>query len=287
MSVPFPTYRNCWSASGEKARSRANVVSVLTSCLTNFPSIVNDLDAPVLPVGHVHHPVLRDAYGVHDAEILRARALRKARRGDDLAMVVIHRLVGECAPHPLERAGVRVEHRHAVIAVTVGHEQLVGLRMHPHVRRPVDILCVSIALALVAVADLHDELAVLRELQHLVIGHRLEPRQSVGGTIVPAHPHEALVVEMDPVLAFGPFIAVARSAPGLDETACRVEHHHRRRGHRGFVRLERSRPMQKPDVILRVDGEAGRIAELPFRRHLRPRGSTSNMGRLRDAFWTA
>jgi hypothetical protein len=135
-----------------------------------------------------------------------------------------------------------------------------------------------------AAAKLHDQPAVLRELQHLVIGHGLEPRQSVGGAIVATHPHEALVVEMDPVLAFGPFIAVARSAPGLDETASRVEHHHRRRGHRGFFGLERSRPMQKPDVILSVDGEAGRISELPFRRHFRPRsvhlerGQTAGLG---------
>ena len=101
-------------------------------------------------------------------------------------MVVVHRLVAECAPHPLERAAIRIEDRDAVIAVTVGHEQFVGLRMHPHVRRPVHIPRVGVALALIAAADLHDELAVLRELQELVIRNRLEPGQlSHSGQLFP------------------------------------------------------------------------------------------------------
>ena len=79
-------------------------------------------------------------------------------------MVVIHRLVGEGAPHPLERAAVRVEDDDTVIAVTVGHEHFVGLRMDPYVRRTVHILRVGIALTLVAATNLQHELAVLREL---------------------------------------------------------------------------------------------------------------------------
>jgi hypothetical protein len=54
-------------------------------------------------------------------------------------LILVRRLVAECAPHPLERAGVGVEHDHAVIAVAVGDEQLVGRRMHPDVRRLMQI----------------------------------------------------------------------------------------------------------------------------------------------------
>ena len=130
-------------------------------------------------------------------------------------MVIVHRLVAERAPHPLERAAIGVENRDAMIAVAVGHEQFVGLRMDPHIRRPVQIPRVGIALALIAAADLHDELAVLREFQELVIRNRLEARQAVGGTVVSAEPHEAFVVDMDAVLAFGPFIAIAGASQAL------------------------------------------------------------------------
>jgi len=67
---------------------------------------------------------------VHDAEILRTR-IGEALYGRRLTIVVIHRLVAEGAPHPLERAGIRIEDDDTVIAVTVGHERFVGLRMDP------------------------------------------------------------------------------------------------------------------------------------------------------------
>ena len=53
-------------------------------------------------------------------------------------MLVIGRLaVG--APHPLERAGIRVEHDDAVIAVAVGDEQLVGRCVHEDTGGAVDV----------------------------------------------------------------------------------------------------------------------------------------------------
>ena len=76
-----------------------------------------------------------------------------------------------------------------------------------------------------------------RELQDLVVGDRLEPGDAVGRAVVAADPDEALVVDMDAVLALAAIVAAARAAPGLDEIARGVEHHHRRRGHRGFLRL--------------------------------------------------
>ena len=51
-----------------------------------------------------------------------------------------------------------------MIAVTVGHKQFVRLRMHPHIRRPVQIPRIGITFALIAPADLHHQLSFLREL---------------------------------------------------------------------------------------------------------------------------
>ena len=159
-------------------------------------------------------PSLGDADGVHDAEVRRAVAVREALRADDLAMVDRRPAwLAEGAPHPLERAGVGIEHDDAVIAVAVGHEQLVGARMHPHIGGAMQVRGVGVALALVALADLHDELAVLRELQELIVGDRLEAGQAVGRAVVAADPDEALVVDVDAVLALGPLVAAARRRP--------------------------------------------------------------------------
>jgi hypothetical protein len=73
-----------------------------------------------------------------------------------------------------------------MIAVTVGHERFVGLLMHPYIRRAVHVLGVGIALALVAAADLQHELAVLGELQQLVIGNQLEAGKLKAWAIVSA-----------------------------------------------------------------------------------------------------
>ena len=45
----------------------------------------------------------------------------------------------ERSPHALERAGVRIEHDDPVIAVSVGDEHFVGGRMHPNVRRAMEV----------------------------------------------------------------------------------------------------------------------------------------------------
>ena len=58
---------------------------------------------------------------MHDAELLRTR-IGKALWSHNLAIVVIHWFVGESAPHPLERAAIRIEDSNTVIAVTVSHE---------------------------------------------------------------------------------------------------------------------------------------------------------------------
>ena len=97
-------------------------------------------------------------------------------------------------------------------------------------------------------------------------------------------PDEALVVDVDAVLVLRPVVALARAAPGLDEIALRVELHHRRGGlaalrarrveGRGLLVVgQRLRPLHDPDVVLRVDGDAGGLAHDPaVRERLRPGG---------------
>src|SRR5437660_934805 len=80
---------------------------------------------------------------------------------------IVHRHAAERAPHPLEGAGVRVEHDDSLVAVSVRHEQLVRLRVDEYIRRLPEILCIRVGFFLTAPADLHDELAGLGELQDL------------------------------------------------------------------------------------------------------------------------
>src|SRR5262245_51789041 len=108
-------------------------------------------------------------------------------------MIVIHWLVAESTPHPLEHAAFRIENCHAMIAITIGDKQFIQRREYKHVRRPVYVAGVDVALALVAVADLHHELAILRELQDLIVCDGLESRQSVRRAVVSAEPYESFV----------------------------------------------------------------------------------------------
>ena len=158
-----------------------------------------------------------------------------------------------------------------MIAVAISYEQFVRRRMDPLICRPVQIRRVGITLALVAATDLHDELAVLRKLQQLVIGDRPHSGQAIRRTIDSAQPDEALVINMEAVFSFWPFKAIARTAPGFDEIACRIEHDDRRCSHPSLIGRERPRTVQDPYVVLRIGGNAGWIAEFPFCRHRRPR----------------
>src|SRR5439155_12847212 len=82
---------------------------------------------------------------------------------------IVHRRRAERAPHPLEGAGVGVEHDDTLIAVSVRHEQFVGLGVNEYVRGFPEVLRIRIGLLLATLADLHDELAGLGEFQDLVI----------------------------------------------------------------------------------------------------------------------
>ena len=90
---------------------------------------------------------------------------------------------------PLVLAGVGIEHDHAMVAIAIGDIQFIGLRIDERLRRQPQIVGVVAALALARLADLHQELAVLRELQSKLSLHGARPRPSCShpaGSVPPA-----------------------------------------------------------------------------------------------------
>src|SRR6202007_1036770 len=81
--------------------------------------------------------------------------------------------------------------------------------------------------ALVGMPDLHQELAVLRELQNLVV----VIQSLLLAPAVPADPDVALVIYGDSVIRIRPVVAFSRAAPVADEVAGLVEFQNRRSGY--------------------------------------------------------
>src|SRR3954471_3796947 len=69
----------------------------------------------------------------------------------------------------LVRAGARVEHHHALVAVAVGDVELLRLRIHQHMRRPAELRATVGVLRLTGTSDLHDEFAVRGDLEDLIV----------------------------------------------------------------------------------------------------------------------
>ena len=77
----------------------------------------------------------------------------------------------------------------------------------------------------------------------------------------PPNPNVSLVVDEDPMLAFGPIVPVTRPAPGLDDAAFRIELDDRRGrdatngsrrslGGTDLVLGQTSRTMDEPNTVL-------------------------------------
>ena len=208
-------------------------------------------------------------------ELLCGRRIRIVR-----PKVRIVGLVAVRAPVAFVLSGLGVVDNHAMVAVAVRDIKLVGGPVHEHFRRAFQVLGVIAALALHRMADLHQELSVLREFEHLVV---VELR-FVFAAAVAANPHVALVIHGNAVIRVGPVIALARSAPMTDQVAFFVELENRRRGHAAFRgrwlrrginlhRLEGIRSVHDPDVILCIHRHADRHALHPMiGKRLRPQG---------------
>src|SRR5262249_44873547 len=116
----------------------------------------------------------------------------------------VRRLVAVCPPVALVGAAVGVEHDHAMIEISVGDVDLVGLGIDLGVGRLAQASEV-VAVGLVALlADLQHEFALARELQILAVL-----------LAVAADPDEALVVDAHAVLVLRPVVAGSWTVPGL------------------------------------------------------------------------
>jgi hypothetical protein len=237
-----------------------------------------NLNAPVLAVGDVDEAVVGDANRVHDTELVGARAFRDALQARRRTLVAVDRLIAERAPHAFERTRVGVEYRDAMVAVSIGYEELVGLPVNPDVRRLVQVTRVGVAFALRGAADLQQEPAVGRELEQLIVADRLQAGQPARRAVVSADPDAAAVIDVNAVLAFGPFEALAGSAPRAQEISARIENQYGGSG--GLTWFQRAWSMQNVNVVLRVDADAGGVAEPPLLGHLRP-------ARLDFEYWNA
>ena len=143
----------------------------------------------------------------------------------------IVRRVAVCAPVALVRTGRRVEDDDAVVDVAVGDVEFVGGGVEDNIGRRAEVLCVVAAAALARVPDLHQELAVARELQNVRVFF------AAG-----AQPHVVPLVHIDAVLELWPIVAGTRTAPSGQERAVSVELQHGRRrfpDRSRFIRLER------------------------------------------------
>ena len=118
-----------------------------------------------------------------------------------------------------------------MVAVAVGNEQFIGFAMHPHVGGLLQVERIGVAFARRGFADLHDEFAVLRELEQLIVAHRLQAGQRARGAVVAAYPYKTFVIDVDAMLAFGPFKARASATPTAQVVAGVVEDHDCGRGH--------------------------------------------------------
>ena len=196
------------------------------------------LDAVVDAVADIDQPVIGELHAMHGiGELLRGRRLGIVGR----LLVVVRRLaVG--APVPLVGAGGGVEHDDAAVAVAVGDVDFVGVLVDRGLGGLAELRGVVGALARRDLADLHHELAVGGEFQDGVV--------VVG---IAADPDEALLVDLDAVLAADPFIAFAGAAPGAQQIAVGVELEHRRRRHAAF----RARRVSAPRPSRRRSASAG------------------------------
>src|SRR5690606_19421529 len=186
------------------------------------------------------------------------------------------------APVALVRAGGRVEHDHAAIAVTVRDIDLPRGGVDVHVGRPAEPLDVVAAAGLAWHADRQQALAAARELDHEVIAR--------GAFAVTGDPDVVLRVDEDAVLRARPRLLgldprggrliPPGAAPALHEAAVAIELDHGRCGrtaiggrrvlHRARLVLgQRARTLHDPNVVVAADRNARDLAQDPVLRQRR------------------
>src|SRR5438093_4242770 len=174
--------------------------------------------------------------------------LSRRRIGVVRPEVRIFRFVSVSAPVTFVFAGFGIIDDHAMVAIAIGDVHFVGLLVDERFRRPPEVFGVVTAFALAGLADLHQELSGLRELQnhgvvevtlnaarlifiqHLLAAWRTSCASSARrlASAVSADPDIAFVIDRDSVIGFGPIVAFSLSAPMSDQVSCLIELEDRR-----------------------------------------------------------
>ena len=187
---------------------------------------------------------------------------RRPRRVRAEIELVVRRIAVR-APEALHLSRVRVEHGDAFIAVAVGDERFVRLRIDVNLGDEIEAILSQTVRpeSLLLDAEHVQEFSVLRELQH----------HAVAAVAVAADPDVALVVDPDPVVRRRPLIAgTVFAAPVAEQVARLIELHDRIPGNAAqagalFLRglhVVRIRAVNDPDMIVRIDSNADRLTEL-------------------------
>ncbi len=175
------------------------------------------------------------------------------------------------APMPFVLASRGVVHNDALVDVTIRDEDLVGLRVDVEVCGPAEVSGIVAPLVDARLTDGEHVLAVLGELHHV-------------HAVARAHPHEAVVVDVDAVLLVEPRIPVAGPAPGSQHLALCVQLQYRRSGNAAisdgrldgcanFLWREAGWHVDHPQVVLVVHEQSTNVPENPVvRQRRRPRG---------------
>ena len=214
------------------------------------------LNAIVDAVAYVEQPIDRELRAVNRvAELLRGRRSRIV-----VAEIHVLRLMAVRAPMTFVCARLGIVDDHAVIAVAVGNIDFVRDAVDERLCRQPQVVRVVAPFALAGLANLHQGLSGLGELQHHAVvevaldaaglpfvedlfgtsGAACSTRSSRGGgaacrsrrlsTPVAADPHVAFVVDGDAMVRLRPVVARSRPTPMTDERSVLREFQHRRRG---------------------------------------------------------
>src|SRR5437867_5621693 len=182
--------------------------------------LAEHLDPVVRPVADVHEAVgrrLGTVDGISKLWSKRSVGIIRSHVG------VLWRLSVR-PPEALDRAGARVDAGHPLVSAAVVDERLVGLGVERDLCDAAEVIGRAAVHRLLRRSDLHQELALVRELEDVRVG-----------SPVSADPDVVLVVDRDSVIRLRPLVPLPGAAPRLHQVALRIELEDRRRGGAAFA----------------------------------------------------
>ena len=157
--------------------------------------------------------------------------------------------------------GLGIEDHDAPVAVSIRDEEFVRTWLHEEICRAAQMSRIVAAHVDAGLTDGENVLAVPGELHHVE-------------SIARAEPDEAVVIDIDPVLLIKPGIALARTAPGLEDVALGIQFENRGCGKTtigdrwilcgpDLLTGQARRHVNHPEVVVFVNEEPSDVAEDP------------------------